>query len=132
MAPAIVSETASAPRSRSVDPGGGDGGRGGAPPFEQPPGPGEIGGQEAFDELAPERLDVAASRAKAMARSTITATDSTDSAMSTQRTHSEPSSVKPRIRWVRCIALRRRRQENAITGSPELVGLQDASMKTVA
>ena len=37
------------------------------------------------------------------ARSTMTATDSTDSPISNQSTHSEPSSVNPRIRSVRCI-----------------------------
>ena len=45
---------------------------------------------------------------KQIARSTITATERIDSAMSTQRTQSEPSSVKPRIRWVRCMRSPRR------------------------
>jgi hypothetical protein len=56
--------------------------------------------------------------AKARARSTITATDSTDRAISTQRTHSEPSSVKPRIRWVRCMAFRDRRPRKTLSQSP--------------
>ena len=38
--------------------------------------------------------------------------------MSTQSTHSEPSSVKPRIRWVRCMRSPRSPRENAITLRP--------------
>src|SRR6185369_12722141 len=99
----MVSETASAPRGSSAIPAAATTAAGARCPSRRRVAPAGSDASRRSSSWRPSALLLPPVPPKQIARSTITATERMDSAMSTQRTQSEPSSVKPRIRWVRCM-----------------------------